>query len=768
MKIVWTESQWLIPGLLGLAVVAIGLFFSYRRKDSMPVGVRWLAGSLKWIGFVFLLGFILQPEVVRSFSRPGANHWAVLLDTSASMTLKDQRGSLSRADRLNEIIRPDPGGWQKKLAADLVVDSFTFDVRLGKPLEGEPLSFTGPGSALARALGDLRDRYQGRPLAGILVITDGSPTDGAALDLKLQGLPPTFPLVIAPEQSLVDLSVTAATAQATLFEDAPVMVDATVAARGVVGRAVVASVREHGGRLLGQERVVISKEDQTWVARFQVRPDALGTAFLEVEVVLENPGDLQEATLENNRRIVAANRETGPYRVLYLGGRPNYEHKFLQRALEEDPEVRVTSLIRIARREPKFDYRSREGERSNPLYRGFEAQEEAERFDEPVFIRLNTKDSNELAAGFPKTPGELFPFDAVIIDAVEAGFFDRDQQRLLQRFVSERGGSVIVLGGAESLDTGGYNGTPIGEMLPVYLDPATPVGAPVAGKFKLTREGRLEPWARLRATDDDEARRIDAMPEFQNVHRLPAVRPGAMEVGKLELTDSASPALAVRRYGRGRTAVLAIGDLWRWGLRSPEDRADLDKTWRQTTRWLLADVPRPLAVKAETAAGGQRITTELLGEDFQPNEAGGVTLRVQRPNGSWANISPRPHASKAGTLEALHTATEPGPYLAEATTRAVDGKPALTARTGWVVNALRDEYLAIKPDTAAMERLASMTGGRVLTPAGLDAFVAGLKNLPMPITETRSEPLWHSPWWLVVALACFIGEWSLRRWKKLP
>lgn len=767
MKIVWTEIGWLVPGLLGLAAIAVGLFFSYRKKHAMPVGIRWFAGGLKWTGFALLLVFLLRPEVVRSFSRPGTNHWAVLLDTSASMMLKDQDGSRSRADRVNEIIRPDPNGWRDKLAEDFIVDSFTFDVRLEKPGDGLPLSFDGPGSALAQALGDLRDRYQGRPLAGILVVTDGSPTDAPAIDSKLQGLPPTFPLVIAPEQEVVDLSVSNLIAQATLFEDAPVMVDATIAARGVAGKTVVATVREHGGKSLGRERKLISKDDETWVVRFQVRPEASGTAFLDVDVTLEEPGNVEEATLENNLRIVAANRDTGPYRVLYLGGRPNYEHKFLQRAVEDDPEVRLTSLIRIARREPKFDYRSRGGERSNPLYRGFEAQDEAERFDEPVFIRLNTKDG-ELAAGFPKTAAELFPFDTVILDDVEAAFFDRDQQRLLQRFVSERGGSVIMLGGMESLDAGGYSGTPVGEMLPVYLDPATPAGAPVAGRFNLTREGRLEPWARLRATDDEEAMRIDGMPEFQNVHRLPAIRPGATEIGKLELADGPSPALAIRRYGRGRTAVLAIGDLWKWGMQSPESHVDLDKTWRQTIRWLLADVPRPLSVKAESAPTGHLITTEVLGDDFQPDDAATVTMRVRRPDGTWTSISPRPHASKAGTLEALHTSSEPGPYLAEASTRAEEGKLGLTAKSGWVVNALQDEYLAMKPDMEAMNRLAASTGGRILSPGGLDEFVAGLKNLPMPVTETRSEPLWHSPWWLLAALVCFIGEWSLRRWKKLP
>lgn len=765
MTIVWTEKQWLLPGGVLLAVVALGLFLSYRRKTSMSLGLRWLAASLKWAGFALLLVFILQPKVVTSFNRPGTNHWAVLLDTSASMTLKDQTGDLSRADRLQQLFTPEPSEWQKKLARDFIVDCYTYDIRLRQPKPGAPLVFDGPGSALGRALGDLRDRYQGRPLAGILVMTDGSPTDSTA---NLKGLPPTFPLVIAPEKPLLDLSIPTVVAQATLFEDAPLIVDVTVSARGMAGKTFVTTIREHGGKKLGEKRQMVSGDDVSSIVRFQVRPEAGGTAFLDAEVAVETPGELHEATLENNHRMAAANRETGPYRVLYLGGRPNYEHKFLQRALDEDPSIRLTSLIRIARREPKFDYRSRKGERSNPLYRGFEAQEEAERFDEAVFIRLKTKDESELAGGFPKTSAELFPFDAVILDDVEAAFFDREQQRLLQRFVSERGGSVMMLGGMESLDAGGYNGTPIGEMLPVYLEPGTPPGAPVAGSYGLTREGRLEPWARLRDTEEDEARRIGRMPEFQNIHRLPGIRPGAMEIAKFETADGSSPALVTSRYGRGHTAVLAIGDLWRWGMKSPEARVDMDKSWRQLTRWLLSDVPRPLSVKAEQSDGGERISTELLGNDFQPRDSGGVNLRVRRPDESWTHLTPHPHASKAGTLQAQHNATEPGAYLAEASTRATEDQPALIAQAGWVVNALQDEYLAIRPDMPAMEQLATATSGRVLTPAGLDEFVDHLKNLPLPVRETRSEPLWNNSIWLIAVLACFIGEWSLRRWKKLP
>ena len=32
-----------------------------------------------------------------------------------------------------------------------------------------------------------------------------------------------------------------------------------------------------------------------------------------------------------------------------------------------------------------------------------------------------------------------------------------------------------------------------------------------------------------------------------------------------------------------------------------------------------------------------------------------------------------------------------------------------------------------------------------------------------PVTETLTEPLWHTPVMFLFALACFLGEWGLRR-----
>src|SRR5262249_17238112 len=154
---------------------------------------------------------------------------------------------------------------------------------------------------------------------------------------------------------------------------------------------------------------------------------------------------------------------------LYISGRPNWEYKFLHRALSDDPQVQLSALMRIANREPKFNYLGHNGEAFNPLFRGFNNNDpdQVEQYDKPVIVKMPF-DEKELQGGFPKTAEEMYRFHAVVIDDVEASFFSQDQMLLLKEFVRQRGGGLIMLGGAETFKTGKYDRTPIGDLLPVY------------------------------------------------------------------------------------------------------------------------------------------------------------------------------------------------------------------------------------------------------------------------------------------------------------
>ena len=78
-------------------------------------------------------------------------------------------------------------------------------------------------------------------------------------------------------------------------------------------------------------------------------------------------------------------------------------------------------------------------------------------------IRLGIKDEDELKTGFPKTEESLYGYHAIILDDIEASFFTRDQLTLIGRFVSERGGGLLMLGGQESFTIGGYERSPIAD-----------------------------------------------------------------------------------------------------------------------------------------------------------------------------------------------------------------------------------------------------------------------------------------------------------------
>src|SRR5438874_11068308 len=136
---------------------------------------------------------------------------------------------------------------------------------------------------------------------------------------------------------------------------------------------------------------------------------------------------------------------------------------------------------------------------------------------------------------------------------------------LLQKFVSERGGGFLMLGGAESFHQGKYARTTVGDMLPVYVDQLTDSGPATDLHLSLTREGWVQPWARLRDNESAEKTRLDSMPAFQILNPVRGIKPGASPIATVaDSRGNSYPALVVQRFGRGRTGALVIGDLWRW------------------------------------------------------------------------------------------------------------------------------------------------------------------------------------------------------------
>src|SRR5207249_4695594 len=104
----------------------------------------------------------------------------------------------------------------------------------------------GRASAIGSALRNLAERYQGRPLAGVLFFTDGNATDiHAALDLT--GLPPIYPVVLGNSDPIKDIALQQTRVGQSAFEDAPVWVQADVTANGYDDDPIVARLIDQAG-----------------------------------------------------------------------------------------------------------------------------------------------------------------------------------------------------------------------------------------------------------------------------------------------------------------------------------------------------------------------------------------------------------------------------------------------------------------------------------------------------------------------------------------
>ena len=771
---------WVLPAVLIGTIAVLAVLVSYWFA---PAGrrVRWTAGLLKIIGIAALVLCLLEPLLSARRPREGANLFLLLSDDSQSLNMHDTGDSVSRADRARKLLR-STAPWQVRLRQDFDVRWYAYDRRLRAVHDLDELEFTGTASHVRAAIDTLASRYRDRPVAGILLFSDAITNDSLDNLLAQHQLPPIFPVVLSRDGPVKDIRISDVSVNQTNFETAPVTLVAQIDSVGCENASVVVQLCDESGKVLDHQTLVAGGQSLTTAARFEFRPEKSGVLFYQLRACLSgeehalSDGKTSEVTLANNRQLVTVNRGSGPYRVLYVSGRPNWEFKFLRRSIHVDQEVQLVGLLRIAKREAKFEFRGHINEGTNPLYRGFgnEADEQAEQYDEPVLLRLGTRDESELRNGFPRTPEDLFVYDALIIDDVEAAFFTQDQLSLLQQFVSQRGGGLLMLGGQESFAAGDYQHTPVAELLPVYLD--RPNGPAQEDRYRLvfTQEGLLQPWLRLRPTEDAERQRMGGMPPLHVVNLVDSIKPGATVLCFARASSGEEyPALVSQRFGRGRTLALAVGDLWRWGLHRQDNQPrDMEQAWRQTVRWLVADVPKRAEVEVVRTHDDpqEAITLRITARDatYKPLDNAAVAISVHDAQGAQATMTAQPDESEPGVYQARYIPTQQGVYRAEISVTDADGSAVGTCQTGWTCDPARSEFASLKPRREQFRHLAEKTGGELVEPDQLSSFVADLPNRKNVITEPWIFPFWHQWWIFALASVCLIGEWGLRRWQGLP
>jgi hypothetical protein len=623
-----------------------------------------------------------------------------------------------------------------------------------------------------------------RDLIGVVLLTDGQHNSGEppvkkAIELGERSAP-IFPVALGSRLPPPDVAVVAVKAPNNVFKEVDAPIEVRFKVTGLPPQYVEVELRLEGAekKVLDKRNVYHGGKDREYVERFPVRLEKAGTQTLVATVKPTNPAT-KETSIDNNSRSVAINVAEEKAKVLLIDGEARWEFHYLSTALQRDRTMQLTTVV----------------------------------FQQP---RLNKdlapdvlKKMGVPAEKLPDGPDALADFDCIILGDVEPAQLPLPERKRLEKYVADRGGTLVLLAGKRALplaypegDAAG-DADPLRKMLPID-DPH--VVAPEDGfSVMLTAEGRDTEFMKLDADNAKSDTRWSELPKHYWAV-VGKVKPGARALAFVDTPPVPKPGerpgknkpeetstLIVRQnYGFGRVLYVGVDSTWRWRYKVGDTLHH--RFWGQAIRWAAAD--KPLTTGNEHVRfgtpqpvyrQGQEVEVVVrLGEEvgtLKSDMVAGARIirkdpRTQKEDAvalvplNRREAQPRVLDGKVRDLPAGSYEIELViPYLADKLKPAAptpDGKPDTMRGPFTVLPPESTEMIDLETKWPLLEELAAKSGGKVFTPDECGALLQLLIARGKPHTDHYAQRLWE--WWVLLALivGLLTAEWVARKFAGLP
>jgi hypothetical protein len=827
-----SNADWILPVV---ACVGILLFvrWIYRRDAvELPRLIGWFLTALRTAAFFGLLVLFLQPHWRTEREMVRNSRVLLLVDTSQSMGLADGVASTpaTRADQvataltktdildrlrgvhdvavvpfgeelftdrmvsLGKNILPSPlgrgaegeGGGGEESSANSPhpnplpkregTDKKTFPKGEGtddeRPDWGKILAPTGNETRIGQALRQLIQTERGEPVSGIVVVSDGGQNAGispeSAVELAREAKIPIFAVGIGSDKQPANVAVSDWNVPTQAYPGDRYTVTGYVQAQGMAGDVVTVQLlgrpadesndaaRQGTGEVLETRQVTLGGDGELLPVKFERTPDAPGRRTLCFRIQPppndRNPTDnLREADIE----IVGRKNH-----VLLLAGGPTREYHFLRNQLFRDHSTKVDVLLQSG---------------------GQGMSQEADK----------------IVDEFPSTRKTLFDYDCIVGFDPNWQALGAKRAELLEQWVGQQGGGLIVIGGPvyAGKGVGGWTQdtamTPIKNLYPVEFPSRLTVleNNMVAGKdpwpLDFTREGLEADFLWLGDTAAVSRRAWSNFPGVYSCYPVRGPKPGATVYARFSdpraaQGDRAPVYFAGQFYGSGSVFYLGSGEMWR--LRTV-DEAYFEQFYTKLIRHvsqgrLLRGSRRGALLVSQdryTLGNTIEVRAQLTNPRLDPLTEPSVNLQVIEPNGTPRTVVMRADAARAGAYLGYLPALHEGTYRLDLPVPGSGGE-RLTRRIQ--VKAPDLERENPRRNDALLSAIAGGTGGQyyVGVDAALDqnnpnALVRQLKDRTTTVILTASpNPEWEETWlrWMMYFLCGVLClEWLIRRLAKL-
>ncbi len=617
------------------------------------------------------------------------------------------------------------------------------------------------------------NKERGEPLAGIVLFTDGGNNEGidlsAAIAAARDGRIPIYSVGMGSDRKPVNVRVVDVEAPKRVYPGDRFPVTGYVQAYGMEGRTVdvelvsgpEGSDDEADEAFEEAKRVTLDEDGRVVTVKFDVTPDTEGTRVYKLRV--KPPRD--DLNSEDNMQTAQVQVVDDKNKVLLLAGGPSREYRFLRNLLFRDDDTELTVILQSG--------------------------------DEGL-----SQEADEVLFDLPSTSDELFEYDCIVAFDPNWLDFDESQINLLERWVAEQAGGLIVVSGPvytpewSSIRRGrDARADRMRALYPVsFFSQGAPTlslgrfGGDTAWPLEFTRDGYQADFLRL---EDDAQDSEETWIEFDGVFGYYAVKdpkPGARIYARFgdpetAIDDVLPIYLAGHLYGAGRVLFQASGEMWR--LRAIHPRY-FETYYTKQLRWvsqgrLLRDCGRGvLLVDKDSVQLGEHIQIRAILTDAQhmPLEREEVSAVLVQPDGTRMPLKLQKvkDASRSGTFSTQVTVLKQGDYrielippeatadellVANIKVRSTDREIATPQRNDALLKEISQKtqgnyYIGI---SAAMGQQGMVSVTRVIPAADQVTFVSGS---PDSLFDRRLMA-----WLMVMICGALFLEWLIRRLGRL-
>ena len=726
------------PAYFALFAVAalVGAYFLYRKiQTQSPSFSSWGMVALR-TGTLVILAFILMRPVLNiSTVLPQESYLAVVIDNSESMQIQDN-GQDSRADLL--MAELESSEFFANLAERFRVRVYRFDQEAERIEDLNRMTFNGTRTRMESAMELLYQELGTVPLSGIVLLTDGVDNSSeewteALSRVQSRGIP-IYTVGIGEDAIESDVELVQASTPRNSLDDATAVAEVSFRSEGLAGRTATLQVRENGV-LLKSEEITLPRDGQIGEAAIDLPVTNEGSRVFEFSI--EAPND---RIVENNTLSTLIEVRNEQPEILYVEGEPRWEYRFLRRALEDDPNVRVVTLLRTSPNK---------------------------------FYRQGIDDEETLADGFPTTREELFRYKGLILGSIESTFFTQDQLQMIVDFVSERGGGFMMLGGRNSFSEGRYQNTPIADILPFRLSDGESDFVVENLAVEVSDYGRSHPLMNLNPTEEENVSEWDALPPLTEYNRVDEAKVGAIVLATAQLESGGRDRpvlLAYQRYGRGRAMAFTASSSWRWQMEMDHEDMTHEMFWRQILRWLVTDSPDPVMATSErdsyVPGESVRLFADISDASFERMNNADVVGRVIDPEGNSQPLRFEWTGLQDGTYQAMMSGTAPGIYTMEVDA-SFAGEDIGSYESTFQVRDRPIEFYDAALDSRFLQSVAEDSGGRYYPLSDIGNLPADAVYVDGESSIVEQLELWDVPVLFLLLTVFLGGEWFWRKQKGL-